>query len=147
MTPCRLLTPEEHRAADDARIRLANTRADGKGASMVEITGPCVMWFCPWYFDPFDDEDAPTRQRCMEAITRGEKQNFLSRFYWEDWSATRPPISVICPNGKDWCVDQVSTNGEGWKVTGDAPIITCAPSILVPGYHGFLQKGIFTPNL
>lgn len=148
MTPCRLLTADEFRKADDARLHLAQTRVDGrKGASLFEIIGPGAMWLAPWYFDPADPEDGTSRSMHLEQIARGEKQNFLSRFYWQDWSDKRPPVCVVCPSGSDWCVDQVSTNGEGWKVTGSPPEITCAPSILVPGYHGFLQKGIFTPGL
>jgi hypothetical protein len=54
---------------------------------------------------------------------------------------------VLTPNGKEWCVDAKSSNGDGWVVTGDPPKITCYPSIVVPDYHGFLREGVFTPNM
>jgi hypothetical protein len=72
---------------------------------------------------------------------------FLSVHYWRDWSDKRPPICVVCPNGEWWEVDRKSSNGEGWIVTGELPTITCSPSIVVDGYHGFLRAGEFTPDL
>jgi hypothetical protein len=32
-------------------------------------------------------------------------------------------------------------------VSGDLPKITCTPSIVVNGYHGFLTSGLFTSDL
>lgn len=43
--------------------------------------------------------------------------------------------------------DRRSSNGDGWNVTGDLPAITCAPSIVVPGYHGYLRDGVFTADI
>jgi hypothetical protein len=103
------------------------------------------MWYCPWYYDPKDPEDVPTRERALQYYRDNPKgKHFLSPFYWRDWSDKRPPICVMTPNGHEWIVDQVSTNGQGWTVTGEAPNITCHPSIQVPGYHGFLRNGEFT---
>jgi hypothetical protein len=66
----------------------------------------------------------------------------------------RPPIVVICPGGRSWCVDQRAYNhsqggwcGEGWSVSGEPPLITCSPSINLQGsYHGFLQNGVLTDD-
>ena len=71
----------------------------------------------------------------------------LSPHYESTWKEKRPPLQVVCPNGKEWCVDAISSNGDGWVVTGEPPSITCSPSIAVPGYHGFLQNGIFTADI
>lgn len=71
----------------------------------------------------------------------------LSPHYTKDWAGKRKPIQVVCPNGKEWCVDAISSNGDGWVVTGEPPCLTCSPSIGVPGYHGFLQGGVFTEDL
>lgn len=98
-----------------------------------------TMYYCPWIWDPLG-EDAG-----KECIAR--PKGYLSVHYVRDWSTKRPPIVVICPDGTEWCVDAGSSNGDGWKVTGEAPLITCSPSILVPGYHGFLRGGEFSEPL
>jgi hypothetical protein len=160
---CRFLTREEFRAADDARLALAKKRGEDAEwlkannatygwARLDEITGPGIMWSVPWYFDPENPEHKLRRERALEAIKdgsfgTGERNYYLSRFYWERWSHVRSPISVLCPNGVEWCIDAKSSNGEGWEVTGEAPAITARPSILVPGYHGWLTEGVFSPNI
>lgn len=110
------------------------------------------MWFTPWFYDPADPEKAGRREAAMAAIAdgtfgTGEHNYYLSRFYWQTWSHVRPPICVLTPNGKEWCIDAKSSNGEGWQVIGEPPRITCSPSIQVPGYHGFLRDGVFSPNI
>jgi hypothetical protein len=98
---------------------------------------PGDMWFCTWYFDPENPEDRKYRL----------EHDFLSIYYRNEYYKTRAPIAVVCPDRSVWIVDQKSSNGEGWQVLGEAPIITCTPSIVVPGYHGFLRDGIFTEDL
>lgn len=146
---CRFLTGAEFRKADDDRMALARSRTDGKqGASLFEITGAGVMWYAPWYHDPRDPDDVARIDKALADIKADPNARwYLSRFYWETWSRKRPPICVLCPNGREWCVDAKSSNGEGWQVTGDVPLITCAPSIVVPGYHGFLRDGVFTGDI
>lgn len=99
---------------------------------------PGMAWYCPWLYDPAAPEPGLKSER--------EKWGYLSRFYWADWSDKRPPICVVCPNGQHWLIDSKSSNGDGWKITGEPPLITASPSILVPGYHGFLQNGVFTAD-
>jgi len=95
-------------------------------------------WFCPWLWDP----------KKMEENRRAfGQEGFLSIHYWRDHAMNRPPICVRCPDGSMWLVDQVSSNGTGWVVTGEAPFITCSPSIVVTNYHGWLRDGVFTPDL
>lgn len=160
---CHFLDADAFRKAEDARMALAQQRkndpvwmaannAQGRGwASLREVVAPCAMWFTPWYFDPANPEGhGDCRTRALAAIKAGtfkKDSYYLSRFYWETWSTVRPPISVLCPNGAEWCVDAVSSNGDGWTVEGDVPNITASPSIMVPGYHGFLRGGVFTANL
>lgn len=156
---CRLLTPDEFNLAEDQRMSLARRRgadpewlaankAEYGWARLDEITGPCVMWFAPWLFDPTDPQHKGRRNKALADIAAGSKTKFyLSKFYWRDWSDKRPPIGVLTPNGKEWLVDAVSQNGEGWVVTGEAPDITCQPSISMPGYHGFLTNGEFSGSI
>ena len=163
---CRLLSDAEHSDAETRRMALGKARGlDGTWmqannakygwASLNEVTAPGSMWFSTWYFDPKDPGDKPRRDHALARIANGTfkaKTEYLSRFYWLTWSTKRSPISVLCPNGAEWCIDSVSSNGEGWTVEGDAPLLKVAPSIDVPGYHGFLgingaPLGHFTPDL
>lgn len=160
---CHFLDDAAHSTAENARMALAKSREKDPAwmrannakygwARLDEVVAPCAMWFVPWYFDPKDPKDASRRETALASITAGTfgtgaRNYYLSRHYWLQWSDKRPPICVLCPNGKEWCVDAKSNNGDGWTVTGDPPLITAAPSILVPGYHGFLQNGRFTPNI
>src|SRR6185503_3493428 len=155
-TKCRLLSPAEFRQADDERLALARRRdADPEWmkahkygwATLAEITGPAVMWFAPWLHDPKNGDDTADRVAALLRINKGEKPGYLSKFYWLSWSTIRAPIVVLCPNGREWCVDAMSSNGDGWTVSGDPPTITCTPSIAVPVYHGFLQNGVFTDDV
>ncbi len=160
-TPCHFLDADAFRVAEDNRMALAKRRgADPEWmkahnatygwASFNEVAAPCAAWYVPWFYDPENPEHQQRRARALEAIRDGRfnKEHFhLSRFYWSDWSDKRPPICVLCPNGREWIVDSISSNGEGWKVTGTVPKITCEPSIMVDGYHGYLRDGVFTDPL
>lgn len=50
---------------------------------------------------------------------------------------------VLCVRtpGGDWVIDAPSRNGGFWSRTGTAPDITVTPSIVQPGYHGWLRDG------
>ena len=112
-------------------------RADTGEEMTIRDKRPGMMWFSPWYYDPTG-----------KLNTRRENGNaFLSIHYWRDWAEKRAPLSVLGPDGNEWCVDRGSSNGDGWTVIGEAPSITCAPSIVLPGYHGFLRGGVFTADL
>lgn len=113
---------------------------------------PGMVWPAPWHFDPLGDlmtlQNKPGRRRTpMITADRKGELGFLSRFYWRDWADKRAPICIVCPNGEHWEPDRKSSNGDGWEVTGTLPDITCTPSIVVPGYHGFLRGGEFTADL
>lgn len=100
---------------------------------------PGMMWLMPWMASP-SRYDA-TRERHPDA--------YLSVHYYRDWATLRAPICVATPgtNAAQWIVDARSSNGDGWVVTGDAPLLSCSPSIVVPGYHGFLVNGVFSDAL
>ncbi len=108
---------------------------------------PGLMWFCPWYFDPAKQEDREKLPHMISVLqAEPERRVYLSIHYLTSWALLRPPINVVCPDGRDWCPDSKSSNGSGWTVTGDVPRITCSPSIwtdMPRGYHGFLTKGVF----
>lgn len=54
-------------------------------------------------------------------------------------------LILMLPDGRPWHIDGGSTNGNGWTRTGTVPRITARPSILTPGYHGWLTDGVLTP--
>lgn len=134
-----LLTGDEFHARDKA------ARARGLWSCDPHEFPPGSAWLMPWYYDPKLAEDDP---RQSERRARGlEGLSFLSVAYWRDHSEHRSPITMVCPNGEQWCVDQKANNGPGWTVTGDWPRITARPSIVVPGYHGWLTDGVFSTDL
>ena len=126
---------------------------------------PGYAWFNPWYFNPDDprestDYDASSVSNRKEELIAWHKRkgsegkSFLSVPYWRDWSHIRPPITVVCPNGEQWCIDQKSSNGPGWVVTGlwDDGLhilrnITVTPSIVVSGYHGWMRDSKFSADI
>ena len=115
-------------------------RAAGKVQYRNELYVPGFCWFAPWYV-------TADRQATGDWLSKDECTKILSIHYMDDWHGKRFPLVVICPDGSEWMVDQKSSNGTGWTVTGEPPIITCAPSIVVDNYHGFLRNGEFTDDL
>ena len=111
----------------------------------MRILEPGSCWYMPWVSDP--DEVTPGEIEENLELYRQGKRGPLSLHYWQDWALIRPPICVVCPNGRHWMVDANSTNGNGWKVEGKIEKLTCSPSIVVPGYHGYLQNGEFTDDI
>jgi hypothetical protein len=78
--------------------------------------------------------------------------------YWQDYTETqRPPVVVVLPGGKWWCVDELSYtpekgyHGDGWVVTGsietDPVSLTVRPSVNTAGYHGTLIDGVLSDDL
>lgn len=116
-----ILTFDQYRALSDRAV------ADGYWRNDRRIFLPGMGWFNDWYLTMED--------------------SFLSVHYKRDWKGKRAPIELVCPNGDLWCVDRKSSNGNGWRVTGEWPNITCEPSIIAGDYHGHLRNGEFTPDL
>jgi hypothetical protein len=133
----RFLTEAERAAMGDASVKAGGYR-NGPG-----VYSPGMGWFTPWVFDPQGNQG----RRMMIAGPQASNAGFLSPHYWRDWAHARPPICVVGPNGEEWEVDRKSSNGDGWTVTGEWPRLTCAPSIVLTGYHGFLRDGLFTDDV
>jgi len=129
----RVLMPDEFRKTTDDAL------AAGMYSNDRRVFLPGMAWFQPWYWDPAGKTESD--------LGPGEARGFLSVHYWRAWALKRPPICVVCPNGEWWEIDRKSSNGTGWIVTGELPDITCTPSIVVKGYHGFLRNGEFTADL
>lgn len=110
------------------------------------IFTPGMGWLMPWYFDPTGERERQDKHVMFKLADRG-RLGHLSVHYWRDWSDKRPPMAIVCPNGEVWEIDRKSSNGDGWTVTGEWPNLTCSPSIVVQGYHGFLRDGEFTPDI
>lgn len=102
-----------------------NPETQKMSANIREVATPGALWFCPWF------------------VEDGHVSSVLSEEYRRDWAGKRPPICVNLPGGSDWIVDQCAQGKTtGWRVTGVAPILTAHPSIVVPGYHGWLRNGV-----
>lgn len=58
---------------------------------------------------------------------------------------------LVLPDGCTWLIDGPSNNGDGWTRIGTWPNIIAVPSILTPGYHGWLggpghnRPGVLVP--
>jgi hypothetical protein len=138
----RLLSHAEKEAMDQQCIAKGWYREDRR------MFTPGMGWYQPYYYTPDHWPEKVNwggREDRGTLVKRGEK--YLSKFYWENWSNKRPPICVVLPNGEKWEIDRKSSNGEGWKVEGEWPNITCSPSINATGYHGHLKKGEFTRDV
>jgi hypothetical protein len=70
----------------------------------------------------------------------------LSNQYVKDWMDKRLPIFVNFPGVVGFCIDSAqSGSSDGWAVTGEAPAISCVPSISLVGiYHTILTNGVFS---
>ena len=159
---CTFLSEAEYREREDARRaavsewQRANNYEAGRWPDELRSLSQSFlpagsMWLCPWYYDPAKpvDEDGDTLEQCIAKASAPDYNGFLSVHYYRDWAKVRAPIVVVCPDFVHWIVDSKSSNGAGWVVTGEAPRLTCAPSIWTSmssptSYHGFLQNGVFT---
>lgn len=136
----RLLTPEEFIQIGDDAV------ANGLYRDDRTVFLPGMAWTMPWVYDPTGERERRGEHVIFKEARKGTI-GFLSKYYWDDWSHIRPPMSVVCPNGEVWEIDRRSKNGDGWSVTGEFPLITCMPSIVVYGYHGWLKDGEFSEDL
>jgi hypothetical protein len=131
-----VLTFAQYRQMGDVAV------ANGMYRNDKRVFLPGMAWFEPWYYDPLKEYPELTHTMCKERPV-DPNHSFLSPHYWRDWADKRPPIAVVCPNGDVWEIDRRSSNGDGWRVTGELPNITCTPSIAMSDYHGWLTNGEF----
>jgi hypothetical protein len=55
-------------------------------------------------------------------------------------------LVVALPDGREWLMDgPAKGSNRPWTRTGVPPIVTATPSILTPGYHGWLRDGVLVP--
>jgi hypothetical protein len=102
----------------------------------------------PWVFDPSGNRERLGQHVMIRAANKG-RIGSCHRIIGETGLTSGPPLTVICPNGEWWEIDRTSSNGDGWKVEygGGILAMTCSPSIVTTGYHGFLRNGEFTADL
>ena len=136
----RVMSSDEYTALCEDAVARGFYRNDRR------ILLPGMAWYMDWYFDPTGERERAGKHVMIKSRDAANAL-FLSIHYWRDWADKRPPICVVCPNGETWEIDRKSSNGDGWTVTGELPDITCSPSIVVPGYHGFLRNGEFTADI
>ena len=63
---------------------------------------------------------------------------------WQDFwlGPDGKALYVMLPDGHTWQVDGPASNSKlPWHRDGVPPIVTATPSILSPGYHGWLRNG------
>ena len=64
--------------------------------------------------------------------------------WWLPWKGPdEQSLTLVLPDGIPWHIDGPCTGSprRPWSRTGVPPIVTARPSILTPGYHGFLTDG------
>jgi len=121
---------------------------------------------CPYVFD--DDDHWQSNQR--EQIVRPDTGETVAwglgavppgamwDAWWlpEGWTVDGISLVVQLPDGTGWTVDGPVANHDGphdtrtghrcWTRTGDPravpPTVSATPSIVTPGYHGFLTDGV-----
>ena len=63
--------------------------------------------------------------------------------WWPEKGPDGICLMVKLPDGCEWMVDGPSSNSKTpWERAGKPPLVTARPSILTPGYHGFLTDGV-----
>jgi hypothetical protein len=87
---------------------------------------------------------------------RDTRTRFAPQYLDEADETGRPPIVVVLPSGKWWCVDELSYSpergyfGTGWHVSGsidaDPITLTVTPSVRTAGYHGTLTDGVLSDD-
>lgn len=60
--------------------------------------------------------------------------------------------AVQLPCMTEWLVYSKPTNGGGWDIQGELPMITVSPSILLvghdyKGYHGYIREGVISEDV
>jgi len=134
----RLLAYDEFKQMGDEAVKKGLYRNDRS----VFLSG--WGWYQPWYYTPPGWEPHSGYVMIKHRPAHPDERGFLSPHYWRDWADKRPPLCIVAPNGETWEIDRWSSNGTGWIVTGEWPNITCSPSIVLTGYHGWLRNGEFT---
>jgi hypothetical protein len=100
--------------------------------------------FCDWIFmNTETGEEVKFRDLPVGAM-------YNTHWYGADMrGADGLSLTIILPDRTPWCIDgYASNNGQreprAWSRTGTPPKVTASPSIMTPGYHGWLRDGVLT---
>jgi hypothetical protein len=137
----KFLSPQEYQDLVDFGMKTEGYYSNDK-----RLFTPGMGWYETWVYNP-SEESVVKNKHVMIRSKDAPNAGYLSTYYWRDWADKRPPICIVGPTGETWGIDHKSSNGNGWTVTGEWPNITCSPSIVLTGYHGYLTNGEFTPDL
>lgn len=107
----------------------------------------------------FTDEDSWQVNQCPIYESKDGRRTYVTKAYgrrpipgamyhtwWRPWIRKEDglTITVVCPNGEEWCIDEKASSGGYWTRTGTPPKLTVTPSIIAGDYHGFLTNGVLT---
>ena len=103
---------------------------------------------CGYVFIPEDNWQSRL-ERLWEHPGTGERfplqhgEMPVGAMFFSDWHGDgKEHLQVITPGGQ-WDIDGPANNGPGWTRTGEAPLVTAHPSILIGSkYHGWLRNGV-----
>lgn len=158
---CARATPGAFRTYCRAELELGDF-ADGEAlAAVARVAQDDKRWpkACAGCGGPFAEDDPRTGSAAplyraadgREFPLRDAPVGALWRATWleevpaKDWLGPDGQSWVVkLPGGSDWAIDSVATGGGRWTRTGVAPAFDVNPSILVPGYHGYLRHGTLT---
>lgn len=119
---------------------------------------------CPSKALPGDMFWGPTEAECDadEALPRHHQQDlwwpysycegrYLSNYYQLN-NSHRRPLLIFLPGRVLFCLDSIAYStgvyGNGWKVTGEAPLITVDPTIHIrETWRGSIVNGVISDDL
>lgn len=122
-------------------------RADTGELVTLRDAPPGAMWEAAWMVDHIT----------LDELRAGRRSSLSSE--WKDRCLSEgriiAPLVLRLPGGGEWVIMQRASNGAaredgytgGWTWDGSPPRITARPSILVPGYHGWLTDGVLSDDL
>lgn len=76
-----------------------------------------------------------------------DRQFGLSPQFIANGFGRRSPLVVQLPDGNVWNVDQLAPEKEqGWRVTGEPPLISVDHPVVSEGYEGTIENGILSDD-
>jgi len=131
------------------------TKWNGMGDDSFPHDDPRWPKKCDYCDYEFVDEDRWQYNRNIVMRCPKTKRKFTldelpaGAMWYDDWWPGEPGpdgkhLYVRLPCGSTWHLDD---SRKLWTRTGVPPLVTASPSILTPGYHGFLQNGVLTGDL
>jgi len=125
---------------------LYGTDADGVPRDDPRWPQACA---CGYVFEPADEWQHHIERKwrrtdtgALFVLRDAEPGAMWNAAWWPDKGPDGRCIAVRLPDGMDWLVDGPASSGGRWTRAGTVPRLTVRPSILTPGYHGFLTDGV-----